>query len=1000
LPKITSGTTNTSGDLIITGINHNNQEVIVKYNVDNWTFEVIDPLGYHYFFESIEISDPFRSQASPYNGTSNLSREDDVRSIVGIVTDRSKIRNSVTSWHLDRITSPNNRALFFEYEDGLYFTYPKYSHSHSLNPNGSQNPVVFEQSRRYASTELQIDCNISVMKTKYLTRIHGDFGEILFGLSNRIDLYSWEAHRDAIAPVNPNALPNLGTNQQKLSSITVNNQLGQTIKTASLNYSYFNSDHNNDLEREKNLRLKLDEVLVDDQRYTFEYEQPNALPEKDSPSVDFWGFYNGEVNMYNSPQGNLKLRIPTMGRFVRGTTVTGSFTDRYMIYEGANRRSDFTFGKIGLLTKITYPTQGYSVFEYEGNRATVETPTNFIENYFNSTDYKFNYQYLERANLQAQQATTFTGSGQFTITGSGTIPFSQNFRVNLTLRCEFNCGGAENQPVVVITNVNTGAVYVPVSDFGLPLNYGMTPSQNNNSIEVEGTLSLPNGTYQLSFPQYNNSNSGQIVAVSSLNYNAQILDVPPVPSFPNLREYEVGGSRIKNVTNYGVNDEFINKKTYDYTQERFGTPMASGRLMDELIFHSKSGYFDYSPENYNASNINLSSSPQLRGPGSHIGYDKVTERIVNASGIANGRKECFYFNTPNIHYTRFIGNTPADGWYNYNLGLGGQRFVNYGNAYYLGITPDSFDHINGSMKEEILYNTDNEKVQQTSYTYTTEAIATIPTWKMYYASINIPHYLRYHLFGKKALLTQTTTQTFFDDNVISSTTSNEYLGNGHLWPTRTININSEGEYITKRIKYPSESILANMTELVAQNRRATPVEIKGIKDGRLLGEHITHYALKEGIYQPITIETKKETSDDFTERVEFISYDEYGNLLEYRQTDGAIGSYIWGYNKLHPIAKIENASYQEIATALEISVATLKTYNESNLNAIDSLRTDMPDAMISTYTYKPLLGVETMTDPRGYTMTYEYDNSQRLKRIRDAEGNIISENDYHYQGQN
>jgi len=56
--------------------------------------------------------------------------------------------------------------------------------------------------------------------------------------------------------------------------------------------------------------------------------------------------------------------------------------------------------------------------------------------------------------------------------------------------------------------------------------------------------------------------------------------------------------------------------------------------------------------------------------------------------------------------------------------------------------------------------------------------------------------------------------------------------------------------------------------------------------------------------------------------------------------------------------------------------------------------------MISTYTYKPLLGVETMTDPRGYTMTYEYDNSQRLKRIRDAEGNIISENDYHYQGQN
>jgi len=52
--------------------------------------------------------------------------------------------------------------------------------------------------------------------------------------------------------------------------------------------------------------------------------------------------------------------------------------------------------------------------------------------------------------------------------------------------------------------------------------------------------------------------------------------------------------------------------------------------------------------------------------------------------------------------------------------------------------------------------------------------------------------------------------------------------------------------------------------------------------------------------------------------------------------------------------------------------------------------------MITTYTYKPLIGISTVTDPKGLIMYYEYDSFNRLKLVKDAQGNVLSENQYHY----
>ena len=126
-------------------------------------------------------------------------------------------------------------------------------------------------------------------------------------------------------------------------------------------------------------------------------------------------------------------------------------------------------------------------------------------------------------------------------------------------------------------------------------------------------------------------------------------------------------------------------------------------------------------------------------------------------------------------------------------------------------------------------------------------------------------------------------------------------------------------------------------------------------------------------------------------------YDNYGNPLEVSKKDGTRISYIWGYNHTRPIIKIEGASYDEIAIALGVSVTDLVNLNGVFLGMI---RTQLPKAMVSNYSYKPLIGMTSMTDPRGYTTTYEYDEFNRLKYVKDAEGNILSENQYNYRTQN
>lgn len=83
------------------------------------------------------------------------------------------------------------------------------------------------------------------------------------------------------------------------------------------------------------------------------------------------------------------------------------------------------------------------------------------------------------------------------------------------------------------------------------------------------------------------------------------------------------------------------------------------------------------------------------------------------------------------------------------------------------------------------------------------------------------------------------------------------------------------------------------------------------------------------------------------------------------------------------------------------------TYYEWNVNPgtisvncsngyVDDLRLYPVGALMTTYTYDPMIGMTSMTDPNGIITKYEYDSFGRLKLVRNNDGKLTGKNYYHY----
>ncbi|MCB0494148.1 MAG: hypothetical protein KDC93_17215, partial [Cyclobacteriaceae bacterium] len=80
--------------------------------------------------------------------------------------------------------------------------------------------------------------------------------------------------------------------------------------------------------------------------------------------------------------------------------------------------------------------------------------------------------------------------------------------------------------------------------------------------------------------------------------------------------------------------------------------------------------------------------------------------------------------------------------------------------------------------------------------------------------------------------------------------------------------------------------------------------------------------------------------------------------------------------------------------------SVFKLTMESNATiAVDDIAFYPETASVTSYTYDPLYGKTSVTDSRGTSMYYEYDNLGRLKYIKDQDKNLRQTSDYYYYAQ-
>ena len=285
-------------------------------------------------------------------------------------------------------------------------------------------------------------------------------------------------------------------------------------------------------------------------------------------------------------------------------------------------------------------------------------------------------------------------------------------------------------------------------------------------------------------------------------------------------------------------------------------------------------------------------------------------------------------------------------------------------------------------------------------------------------------------YSYKVHLTATDTKNYFYDeqtdeasSVITFQTFDYSPSNYQIKEENTFfKVKGIDEHYKTKYFYPYDSGNYGSVEtskLGVQNKINTILATESFKNGELIGTvknnfQTFDYGDTDSSLDDLvmlnnvqSLKSNETDTNEFQNRIVYDKYDTHGNPLEVSKTDGIHIMYVWGYKNTLPIAKIEGYSYSDVSTSLQSLIDTVILASNNDINdvseealrlSLNSLRNhiDLSKAMVSTYTYDPLIGITSTTDPRGYTVHYSYDDFSRLEYVRDQDDNILSKNEYNY----
>ena len=817
---------------------------------------------------------------------------------------------------------------------------------------------------------------------------------------------------------------NLWTHEAtELGAIKIYNQNNVLVKTYDLHHHYMTCSSGNYIstlvshDEGASKRLVLDsitEVVGSNAKppYVFSYN-PLALPNRHSNSQDYWGYYNGKNN---------------------GMYLTGE----------DDRRVDTTYAEAAMLKKITYPTGGSTKFTYGHNRghkgseydgiylppinpgyANVLNINPFLGSTYTQSSLTAGRLYKSDRTLTVNSSSTKFYITDFSLSNIDGIDDENGFTVNQIEACASN----SNQCAYFVLLVRLDANGMPISGENTYI-WSDTPYVQLNPGEYQLQVHTPSN-----WSHGVNSNDNFFITV---NGNDQIVSQDQI--------LYAAGKRIQQIEFLDVNGNVVSKKTYDYKN----SGIILGISDFSYRYGSTSAGTPISIEPYSLFNTYQ---------GNTIGYKLVDEYYGDKDTNYGKRSYDFMVTKDSGDYIARPLTPPTDNEWLRGLPLQITDYKRNSNGTYSRVKQidnlyltanDLHTNVLPPLEGYISYLNDNPILTPETVIYDIQNVppsASLPdifydktrtnfrlpfVWWFngndFIDEVEGDHKIKIFHFTGGTFDTKEVTETLFDENdqpTIVTTNTTDFNYDNHYQPAAVTTVTSDGKPVIQTMTYPQDLVSYTVhpstysyndpVKSLAEQHRFIPIETRTYKDSNNNGTGETNESLSatkteyewfasDTVLEPFLVQTAKGT-EALQYRIEFKDYDLRGNILEVNKTDGTHIVYIWGYSDTYPIAKLENASYDNISPAQQSAVDAVKLASNADIDntsedalrtALNNLRAAFPNAMVTTYTYDPLIGVTSMTDPKGYTVYYEYDGLNRLERVKDADGNIMSENKYHY----
>lgn len=261
------------------------------------------------------------------------------------------------------------------------------------------------------------------------------------------------------------------------------------------------------------------------------------------------------------------------------------------------------------------------------------------------------------------------------------------------------------------------------------------------------------------------------------------------------------------------------------------------------------------------------------------------------------------------------------------------------------------------------------------------------------------YYKRYFLSGGRYTLDKQEIIDYEGNATITKTITNSHASTKHYFQTSQTTTDALGDVSVVDYTYVQDVTgNAELNKLVAANRISVLDKIEVSKNRQKIQQQLYKYKNWGNNWVELEQVEESKGNDNYYANQKILFRDSSnGNIIEVEQF-GTKTVYLYGYNRQLLIAKIENATKEQVANALGVTVANLVTINETKFTQLNNLRsnTALKDALITSYEHEPLVGITKITDVKGKKNTYAYDASGRLKSIKDDSGNILEEYEYNF----